>query len=185
MNIDETFKRFKSINTVLSIEEERALLYRYVFSTNKLEGNKLTLSQTIQLLSSNTISGNNIRISDILEHKGMLKALVRIFRALRNKEHLSVSLIKEINWMVIGSLWEDYSFYFDEKSKGQVYDEFKNSQNLIKITQGNKELQRKDPLSSPENAHQNMEKLVNAINQSNDNIFDKSAFLAEQLWLHK
>ncbi|MBI9060535.1 MAG: hypothetical protein JEZ14_01015 [Marinilabiliaceae bacterium] len=73
--MDILLKKYKSINITLSLEEERKKAFEYVYLTNRLEGNKLTLVQTTQLLDTETISGENIRTRDILEQKGMYKAL--------------------------------------------------------------------------------------------------------------
>ena len=100
MNINKTLFEYKKLKTTLSLEEEKELLYKYVYFTNKLEGNKLTFSQTSQLLSTDTVSGNNVRTTDILEQKGMYKALVRMLKAVKNKEILSIELLLELNWLL-------------------------------------------------------------------------------------
>ena len=114
METNKILEEYKNLGMALSIEEEKELFYKYVYATNKLEGNKLTLSQTTQLLSSDTITGNNIRASDILEQKGMYKALIRMLKAVREKEALSIELLLELNWLSIGSLWKDDNYYVDE-----------------------------------------------------------------------
>lgn len=97
-NLYKVLANYKKLDRVLSIEEERELLYRYVYTTNKLEGNQLTLAQTTQLLSTDTITGDNVRTFDILEQKGMFKAVTRMLRAVREGETLSIELLLELNW---------------------------------------------------------------------------------------
>ncbi|VAW10638.1 hypothetical protein MNBD_BACTEROID03-2657 [hydrothermal vent metagenome] len=177
--------KYRKQNISLSLEDEREMLYQYVYYTNKLEGNKLTLAQTSQLLSSDTISGNNIRASDILEQKGMYKALVYMIRAVRNKEMLSTSLLTELNWLAIGPLWKSDDSYLDSKQKGQTMNGFKVSQNVIQIRKGAKLLEQIEPLSNPENVQSNMEDLVQSVFKSKANIIDKVSFLAQELWLHQ
>ena len=84
----DLLSKYNTISIPLSLEEEQAMLYEYVYATNKLEGNLLTLVQTTELFKSDTISGNNIRTSDILEHKGVYKALKRMLLAVKKKKNL-------------------------------------------------------------------------------------------------
>ena len=96
--LNDLLNKFKALNVIPSLEEEQAQLYEYVYTTNRLEGNQLSLLQTTELFKSDTISGNNIRNSDILEQKGMYRALKRMLLAVKNKEELSIELILELNW---------------------------------------------------------------------------------------
>lgn len=180
----ELLSKYKALNVIPSLEEEQAQLFEYVYSTNRLEGNQLTLLQTTELFKSDTISGNNIRNSDILEQKGMYRALKRMLLAIKNKEDLSIKLIIELNWLCIGSLWnEDY--YSNAKEKGQIQNQFKMSQNVISIKQNGVEKERIMPLSTPDNVQKNMEILIENINKSEANVLDKAVFLAQEIWIHQ
>jgi Fic family protein len=174
--------QYKSIAYTKSFQDEQAELYEYVYATNKLEGNKLTLSQTTELFKSDTVSGNNIRNSDILEQKGMYRALKRMLLAVKNKEDLSINLILELNWLSIGSLWND-DYYNDAKEKGQEKNRFKISQNVISIKKIGVEVDKIIPLSSPENVINNMSELI--FNLSSKNVLEKAVFLAQEIWLHQ
>ena len=185
METNKILEEYKALGMVLSIEEEKELFYKYVYATNKLEGNKLTLSQTTQLLSSDTITGNNIRTSDILEQKGMYKALIRMLKAIREKESLSAELLLELNWLAIGSLWKDDNSYIDAKLKGQTEGTFKISQNLIRITQGTKVLLRQEPFSNPDNVKENTQNIISSVLKSDKSSIEKAAFLAQEIWLHQ
>lgn len=180
----DLLSKFNAISIPLSLEEEQQMLYEYVFTTNKLEGNQLTLIQTTELFKSDTLSGNNIRTSDILEQKGMYKALKRMLLANKNNEELSNNLLLELNWLCIGSLWnEDY--YLDAKEKGQEKGTFKISPNVISIKKNTIEIEKITPLSTPENVLENMTALVEQINSSTKNILDKAVFIAQEIWLHQ
>ncbi len=180
----QLLKSYNELNYTATLEEEQALLYEYVYATNKLEGNQLTLLQTTELFKSDTISGNNIRNSDILEQKGMYRALKRMLSAVKNKEDLSVNLILELNWLTLGSLWnEDY--YQGAKEKGQQQNEFKISQNVISIKQNAVEIEKIIPLSFPENVFENMSQLIETINKSDKNTVDKCVFLAQEIWIQQ
>ena len=185
MNIKQILEKYKKLNFSLSIEEEKQLLYEYVYATNKLEGNKLTLNQTTQLLSSDTISGSNIKLSDILEQKGMFDALTRMINAVRNKEILTTKLILEFNRIILSYLWKDNNSYIDVKLKGQKEGSYKTSNNVIIIRKNGKIVERIEPLSNPSNVSENMEQLVEKVNSNNKNIIEKVAFLAQEIWLHQ
>jgi hypothetical protein len=60
--------------------------------------------------------------------------------------------------------------YYQAKLNCQMEGEFKKSHNLIRITKGNRELLRQDPLSSPENVYSNMKKLIEEVNKSDENV---------------
>lgn len=183
-NLFNLLEKYKEIEMPLSLEEEQSLLFDYVYATNKLEGNRLTLLQTTELFKSDTISGNNIRTSDILEQKGMYKALKRMLVAVKNREELSINLILELNWLCIGSLWnEDY--YLDVKQKGQKAGTFKANQNIISIKKNNIQIESITPLSTPQNVLKNMTGLILKVNSSSENCLDKAVYLAQELWLHQ
>ena len=182
--LKDLLSKYNAISIPLSLEEEQGILYEYVYATNKLEGNQLTLIQTTELFKSDTISGNNIRTSDILEQKGMYKALKRMLLAIKYKEDLTIELFLELNWLSIGSLWND-DYYLDAKEKGQERGTFKISPNVISIKKNNIEIEKIIPLSSPENATQNMNELIKKLNSSDKNVIEKAVFLAQEIWLHQ
>jgi Fic family protein len=176
--------QYKKIEFLPSTEEEQTLLYEYVYATNQLEGNQLSLIQTTELFKSDTISGNNIRTSDILEQKGMFRALKRMSLAVRNNEELSIKLILELNWLTIGGLWnEDY--YLNSKEKGQQLNEFKNNQNVISIKKNGVEIEKIIPLSFPENVVENIYNLIEKVKKSDKNTIEKASYLAQRIWLHQ
>lgn len=181
----DLLNKYKSLKYLPSLEEQKSVDYEYVHYTNKLEGNKLTLVQTTELLKSDTISGTHIRASDILEQKGMYKALTRMKKAILDNEELTLSLIKELNGAILSSLWKDDAQYFTEKRDGQKLGEFKKAQNAIVISKGGKIIKRMEPRSNPENVSDNMEKLINYVNSSNEEVFNKSVKLAQEIWLHQ
>ncbi|MBC7439342.1 MAG: Fic family protein, partial [Flavobacterium sp.] len=183
-NLKNLLKKYNEINIISTLEEEQSELHQYVFATNKLEGNLLTLLQTTELFRSDIISGKNIRNSDILEQKGMFRALKRMLLAAKNKEELTVDLILELNWLTLSSLWnEDY--YLNAKEKGQLRNEFKTSQNVVSIKQNGVEKEKIMPLSSPENVFENMKILIERVNASNKNVLEKAVFLAQEIWIHQ
>lgn len=180
----ELLQKYKKLEVIPSLEEEQAQLFDYVYTTNRLEGNQLTLLQTTELFKSDTVSGTHIRNSDILEQKGMYRALKRMLLAAKNKEDLSIKLILELNWLAIGSLWnEDY--YTNAKEKGQLQNQFKVSQNVISIKQNGVEKEKIMPLSTPENVQKNMELLIENVNKIDASVLDKAVFLAQEIWIHQ
>lgn len=75
MDIFNLLDQYKSANIVLNFEQERDLLAQYIYSTNRLEGNTLTLAQTKSIIDNGEVSGDNIKTRDILEQNGTYKAL--------------------------------------------------------------------------------------------------------------
>jgi len=184
--LEKLLKKYTINGFTPSIEEEKKLMYAYVYATNKLEGNSLTLSQTTQLLSSDTVSGEKIKTFDILEQKGMYKALSRMLKAVREKEELSIELMLELNWLTLSYLWKYEDMYFNAKSKGQKENEFKISNNKIKITRDGIKIEEIIPLSTPKTVKENMQYLIKTINQSKGKlVVEKSVYLAQEIWLHQ
>jgi Fic family protein len=183
-NLLRLLDQYKQTNFIPSLEEEQALLFEYVYITNKLEGNQLSLLQTTELFKSDTISGINIKNSDVLEQKGMFRALKRMLLAIKNKEELSVKLMLELNWLTIGRLWnEDY--YLASKEKGQLVNEFKKSQNVISIKKNGVEVEQILPLSNPDNVLHNMNILIATVSKSDKDTIEKASYLAQEVWLHQ
>lgn len=177
--------KYKKLNIALSDEDERKLINEYIYFTNKLEGNKLSLAQTTTLIEQNKISGSDINLRDILEQKGMYSALNRLFIAIKNKEKLSANLMLELNWLVIGSYFKSDISYRNWKQKGQKENIFKIIENRIKVIDGYGKEKIIVPYSNPKTVNTNMELLVKKINLSGQDVFTKSAFLAQELWLHQ
>ncbi len=178
-------EKYKLLKYIPSIEEQKELDYHYVYATNKLEGNELTLVQTTELLSSDTISGSRIKTADILEQKGMYKALLTMKKAVLDKTPLSINLIKELNGNILSSLWKDDGQYYAEKASGQKLAEFKISQNRIRIRKGNEVVQIINPKSNPDNVASNMNILLGAINKSSENTISNAVRLAQEIWIHQ
>lgn len=182
--IFDLLQKYKTLNVIPSLEEEQAQLYEYVYATNRIESNPLSLLQTTELFKSDTISGTNIRYSDILELKGMYRALKKMLLAVKNKEELSIKLILELNWLIIGSLWnEDY--YTNAKEKGQLQNQFKVSQNVNSIKQNGFEKAKIIYCKHSEDVQQNMEILIEKVNKSESSVLEKAVFLAQEIWIHQ
>lgn len=183
--LDELLKTYQSLDILPSIEDEKNLMFNYVYWTTRLEGNKLSLSQTTQLLSSDSISGDNIRTKDVLEQKGMYKALVLMLNSVTENIPLSIDLILDFNWTALSYLWNYEDAYIGAKEKGQQINQFKCSQNTIQINKGGVFLEDIMPLSTPKSVKANMIELINTVNNSKKSVIQKVAYLAQELWLHQ
>lgn len=180
----DLLQRYKKANIGISLEQEREIIAKYIHSTNKLEGNSLTLAQTKSIIENGVISGDNIKTKDLLEQRGTYKALKRMLEAVANKENLSLELIKELNWLTINSLYQD-DYYYSYKEAGQKVGEFKAKNNRIQITLSDGRQMNVKPLSSPESVELNMKMLIRRIENSEANIITKASFLAQEIWLHQ
>jgi Fic family protein len=182
--LTEVFSEFKKLDYTLSLEEEVDIVTKYVHSTNKLEGNKLTLAQTRTILGKGFLSGEDVNLRDVLEQKGTYKALVRMINAVVNNEPLSINLIKELNWLCVGLLFHD-DYYISYKKEGQKYGDFKVKSNRIEITTSNGQVSYITPDSSEKTVATNMNMLIKRIEQSDKDVIEKAAFLAQEIWLHQ
>lgn len=178
------FNEFKKLDYTLSIEEERDIIAKYVHSTNQLEGNQLTLAQTKTIIDKGVLSGENINLKDVLEQKGTYKALLRMINAVINKEPLTIELIKELNWLCIGLLYQD-DYYLSYKKEGQKQGDFKVKNNRIEITLTNGEVIYRNPISTEKKVETNIKMLLKQIENSEKEVIDKASFLAQELWLHQ
>ncbi len=177
------FKEYEKNDIVLSLDEEKDIICEYIYYTNKLEGNNLTLAQTKSIIENSLISGDKIKTYDFLEQRGAYKALLRMLNAVNNNEELSIELIKELNWLIIGSLYQDEA-YMSYKKSGQKIGDFKIKNNLIEITIEN-EIQQIKPLSEPNTIESNMKMILLRMKNSESNLFEKASFLAQEIWLHQ
>lgn len=185
MNFNSVVELYKSLNYIPSIEEEREDIFEYVYFTNKLEGNRLTLAQTTSLLENNKISGTDLTVYDILETKGVFNAVNNMLSAIIKKRQLSIELMLELNWHILGTLWKDDFAFVSAKQAGQQTGQFKSVRNTIRIINPNGETSYITPLSEPETVKENMITLVEKINNSNKDVLEKTAFLAQEIWLHQ
>lgn len=184
MEVFSLLEQYTAANIGLSLEQERELLAKYIHSTNQLEGNTLTLAQTQSIIDNGEVSGDHIKTRDILEQKGTYKALVRMMKAVREQEPLSIDLIKELNWLTIGTIFQD-DYYLSYKEQGQKYGDFKVKNNRIMITTSDGKEALIEPLSSPDNVAINMKMLLLHIENSDKNVIEIAAFLAQEILLHQ
>jgi Fic family protein len=185
MTVFETLELFKKRNFSISIEEERELFYEYIYTTNKLEGNALSLVQTKEVLENNLVSGQHVKMTDILEQKGMYKALKEVIRCSQSDFMLSVDWLINLNWLILGDVWKDETAYFTSKSKGQKYGELKSVENIIQIQKRNGEKLTIKPLSQAENVKSNLELLISQTKHSQTDVISTSVRLAREIWLHQ
>ncbi len=174
---------YNKLNLALSLEEEEELIANYIYSTNRLEGNKISLAATKSIIQDNIIQGEPISVRDLLEQRGTHRALLRMLKAVNNNESLSIELIKELNWLSIGSLYNE-GFYNSYKRAGQKYGNFKIKNNKIEVILDEKR-QIIEPYSSPQNAELNLKMVLARIENSQDTIVNKASFLAQEIWLQQ
>jgi Fic family protein len=178
-------EQYKKVNIPINLQEEELKKYEYVYYSNKLEGNKLDLSQTTALLKDNIIIGNKASYIDVLEAKGHYKALNFIIGAALNKYPLSVKIVKQANKLLLHNLWNDPDNYYSSwKAEGQILGECKIKDNKILYDfKGKKDIII--PESNKDNAEENLSKLVEKINKSSKHVLEKASELAYQLFLNQ
>lgn len=182
---DKIFEKYKKIKFPINLNEEKNKMYEYVYYSNKLEGNKMDLSQTIALLKDNMIVGDKVRYFDVLEMKGHYKALSFIINAAMNKYPLTIRIVKETNKLLLSSLWKDDDNYYSTwKTAGQIIGECKVKDNKI-VYEYNGKYGEIMPLSTKENSENNLNNLIENINNSKSHIIEKVSKLAYGLYINQ
>lgn len=183
--IESVLKEYQKLNLSQQKEDKFLELCRYVYSTNRLEGNKLSIEQTIQLLDSDLISGRNIRIRDIYEQRGMFRALNNMIKSLNTNNRFSLELIINLHGALFEEFWEDDVYYFEAKKNKQPNYSLKKVENIIYIYSPECRIKRIEPQSSIYNVKENMIKIIQEINSGNDCPIIKGVELAKFIWLHQ
>jgi Fic family protein len=180
---DQVFEKYKQSNVLISDQELEKIMYSYVYFSNKLEGNRLSLLQTTILLKDNVAEGN-LPLKDYLEAKGHFKALKFIVSAALNNYPLSDRNIKQTNLLTLEPYWALEDAYPKAKSYNQVLGEYKVVQNKILWSfEGNEgEI---IPISTPETINQNIQDVLVKVNESNAHIIKRVAFLAYNIYIHQ
>ncbi len=180
---DNVFKQYQRSNIVFTDADIENISYRYVYFSNKLEGNRLNLAQTTTLLKSNIAQGD-LPIRDYLEAKGHYKALKFIISAALNKYPLDDRVLKQANKLTLEPYWSLEDAYPNSKAKNQLVGEYKVTQNKI-TWDYNKRKGEILPLSNPHTVEKNINKVMDMFNQSKSHLIEKTAFLAYQIFIHQ
>ncbi|NOU58891.1 Fic family protein [Marinifilum caeruleilacunae] len=185
VDIENVFKEYRKLDLSQSKEDKFLEQCRYVNCTNRLEGNKLTLEQTIQLLGSGLISGKNIKVRDIYEQRGMFRALNRMIQAINQNEKFSIELVINMHGSLFEEFWEDDVYYFEAKENKQHNYSLKQVDNLLSIYSPEFGIKKIEPLSSINDVYENMNKIIHEINSGNGCPIMKGVKLAKFIWLHQ
>lgn len=180
---DQIFERYKREKFFESEEERLEKMIEYVYESNKLEGNKLNLIETKEIITEDKIIGNK-SLRDYLEAKGHFKALKNaMLQAWKNKP-LSGELIKSFNSDILGHLWplEDYCFH--EKQEGQKLGLYKVSENRIYYNYEGRKGQI-EPDSVPENVEKNMRSIIEDVEKSEKHIIQKAADFSYRIFINQ
>lgn len=178
-------EEFKKMVYDPRIEDYEKQLIEYVYSSNKLEGNLLTLSATEELIKKHTTS-TEARLRDILEVKGLEKGVKMMFTFAANKYPLSENIIKSLNGAILSpfTIVQD-EYYFSWRESGFVPGNYKTYENKILLT-NEKELTEIVPHSSVETVEKNMAILVERINALQDkNEVEKASILAYEIYINQ
>jgi len=180
---DKALSAYRKQDIFVPDQEEEQKMIEYVYESNKLEGNLLTLSETTRLITENITAGNK-PLKDHLEGKGHYKAIRFTVMAGRNKYPLDQRLLKEINKNILGSLWAIEDFYVGWKDSGQELGQYKVKQNRI-LYEFEGEKGEIIPDSTPENVSDNMQDVIEKTNHSGEHLLKKAAYLAYQVFVNQ
>jgi Fic family protein len=180
---DSIFQKYQECGIVLSDEDIENMSYRYVYFSNKLEGNRLNLAQTTTLLKNNIAQGD-LPLRDYLEAKGHYKALKFIISSSLNKYPLDDRILKQANKLTLEPYWSLEDAYPNSKARNQNVGEYKVVQNKI-AWEYNTRKGEIIPASDPETVGKNMIETFDRFNNSKAHIIEKTAFLAYQVFIHQ
>ena len=165
---DKTFKEYLSLKIVQNDEQLTKEMYNYVYFSNKLEGNKLSLSQTTTLLKDNITTGE-LPLRDYLEAKGHFKAIKFIVSAGLNKYPLTEKILKQANELTLSAYWAVEDSYPFAKSNNQELGAYKNAQNKVVWHLDGVEGEF-EPSATPENIAKKIQEVFENFNSSNEHI---------------
>lgn len=178
---DKTFKEYLSLKIVKNDEQLTKEMYNYVYFSNKLEGNKLSLSQTTTLLVENITSGN-LPLRDYLEAKGHFKALKFIVSAGLNKYPLTDKILKQANELTLSAYWAVEDSYPFAKSNNQELGAYKIVQNKVLWELDGLEGEF-EPNATPTNVAKKIQELFENFSNSKEHIIRRTAYLAYQIYV--
>ena len=185
MDIYTLLQKYKQFSYCISVEEQRQLKYEYIYYSNKLEGNQLSLAQVKQFLKTNCITGRDIEVRDLLECVGMENAYNKTLGFVIDKVALDKKFLLKLNTELLKPYWEwDRFAYYDFKKQGQQLNSYKMTPNIIQINEEDSSFTI-TPLSSISNVDENMNRLIDDFNSSEEPVIKKVAHLAYQIWLHQ
>jgi len=180
---DKVFFQFKELKSSVSETEVEKKLYNYVYYSNKLEGNRLSLAATTILLQHNIAQGN-LPLKDYLEAKGHFKSLKFVLSSAANKYPLDERILKQANKLTLETYWALEDAYFNWKEAGQKLGEYKILKNKI-LWSLDAEKGEIKPHSSVETIANNMKDILKKFNNSKVHFIEKAAFLAFQIFINQ
>jgi len=182
----ETLKKeYQKHAPALRPEQERDLYYSYVNATTRLEGNAITIIQTKELFETNTISGDNISFHDILEQKGMYRALHTMLKMVRDDYPISSKMLCQLSGESLYYLYNDDQSILSIKETGYKLGGYKTKDNFIQITQPDQTIKIIDPVSNHSNVEKNMPVVIDNIMSFKMDVFEKAASIAQEIWIHQ
>ncbi len=155
----------------------------FIYNSNKLEGNKLKLADTYSIINDKMSFTSEARFKDILEVKGHVKALDTCLFMAKNKYPITEKTLKLLNENLLSALWKFDDYYASYKQQNQQLGNYKTINNSIKFLLDGEE-GIIEPISNTVTVNKNMQ-IVVAQNNDIDNLLEKCAHLAYQIWINQ
>lgn len=180
---EQIFEQYKKEKFFESEKDRLERMIEYVYESNKLEGNKLNLIETREIITEDKIIGNK-SLRDYLEAKGHFRALENVMLQACQKKQISEGLIKSFNSDVLGHVWILEKYCYNEKHAGQKLGAYKVIENRIYYNyEGRKG--RIEPESSPENVEKKMKGIINDACKSEKHIIQMAAELSYKIFINQ
>lgn len=179
-NILKEYKKQAIVLTDQWLEDKKA---EFIYSSNKLEGNRLKLTETYSIIKDKMNFSSEARFKDVLEVKGHVKALDTCLFMVKNKYPLTANTLKTLNSSLLSALWKFDEYYPTWKQNNQELGTYKLINNSIKYTLDGQE-GIIEPLSNVETVEKNMNTVL-IDNKSINHLLEKAAHLAFQIWINQ
>ena len=180
---DSNIKIFNDRGIYISDDHVRDIKIEFVYQSNKLEGNTLTLLETQSILNDGKAVGGK-DITYYLEAQGHYRAMEKMMVFANKNEPLTPSFLKLLNKELISPLWQHEASYINAKNKGQQAGEFKIVQNKIKYLYGGKTGEI-TPLSTTKNVKDNMKRILAKAQDDSEHILTRAAGVAFSIFIHQ
>ncbi len=180
---DNIIREYKNQAIVLPdqwLDDKKA---EFIYTSNKLEGNRLKLAETYSIIKDKMNFSSEARFKDILEVKGHIKALDTCLFMVKNNYPLSTNTLKTLNSNLLSALWKFDEYYSTWKQNQQDLGAYKRINNSIKYTLDGQE-GTLAPVSNAETVEKNME-IIFIDNNAIRHILEKTAHLAYQIWINQ
>lgn len=177
--LESSFEKFIKAKVFISDQWLQEIKAEYVYASNRLEGNALTLLETKTIIDDRlSLSGK--KMEDILETLGHYRALNTLITFVRNKYPLTEKVIRQFSENLLTPVFHNTDKLHNYRVLGQVPGNYKIKTNKIRYRLDGNEGEI-IPFSNEHTIEENMGKIFLEFNQMED-LIEKAAYLSFQIF---